>query len=495
MAAATNTIEPALERFSRISQAAISELVGQLFASLSKTSRLMLPGGAASAAGLLATCCTAQMANAQSNWSPEPFQNKAAIGHLRDSNNSSPSRLNNSLRNSFDAGRGQASAASDDQVVVRWGSVKQAHLSDATYSQSDFEPRSEVQAATVQSQDHRHSSQVEQVVWNDRTSSTRQGTVRPAHFQLPGSSSSAAQEDDLDLAPLFDDPVPPPRMNQDLGRERSLLRPPKGDESPETTLPSPFPRDNSPSDRSPPDQSNSRPPTPPPARATLYKDCDTVRSNLLGTPITSIALDVSPKFGTGPKDKKTARERRDDYTKDAPLRTWTDYKGYAITEGRLVDLRYDAVELESSSGAREGIYLRDLSDADLAYVSEVWGLPRSCSVAQADAPQRAYTQSTVTWTASGLCHKPLYFEDVQLERYGHEHGPVAAPLIASAHFFGNVLFLPYKMGIHPMNECQYALGFYRPGNCAPWTIAPVPLSLRGAVAETAVVVGAAAILP
>ena len=76
----------------------------------------------------------------------------------------------------------------------------------------------------------------------------------------------------------------------------------------------------------------------------------------------------------------------------------------------------------------------------------------------------------MTWKASNLCHKPLYFEEVNLERYGHTAGPVLQPLVSSAHFFGNIIVLPYKMGVHGPTECQYSLGYYRPGNCAPWDL-------------------------
>ncbi len=54
----------------------------------------------------------------------------------------------------------------------------------------------------------------------------------------------------------------------------------------------------------------------------------------------------------------------------------------------------------------------------------------------------------MTWKASNLCHSPLYFEDVNLERYGHTHGPLLEPLVQSAHFFANIAVLPYKMGVH-----------------------------------------------
>jgi hypothetical protein len=51
------------------------------------------------------------------------------------------------------------------------------------------------------------------------------------------------------------------------------------------------------------------------------------------------------------------------------------------------------------------------------------------------------------------------------------------------------------MGVEPPCECIYALGHYRPGNCAPYMCNPVPLSFRGALFEAGVVTGTAAALP
>jgi hypothetical protein len=102
---------------------------------------------------------------------------------------------------------------------------------------------------------------------------------------------------------------------------------------------------------------------------------------------------------------------------------------------------------------------------------------------------------TWTWTASALCHKPLYFEEEALERYGHMAGPLAQPALSGAHFFLNIAVLPYKMGINPPNECQYALGYYRPGSCAPWILDPIPLSLRGALFQTTAVAAGITAIP
>jgi hypothetical protein len=108
---------------------------------------------------------------------------------------------------------------------------------------------------------------------------------------------------------------------------------------------------------------------------------------------------------------------------------------------------------------------------------------------------RCWEQTTYMWKASALCHKPLYFEDEQLERYGHSFSPCFQPFVSGAHFFTHVPVLPYCMGVEPPNECIYALGHYRPGDCAPYMCNPIPISPRGALFEAGAVVGTAAAIP
>ena len=70
-------------------------------------------------------------------------------------------------------------------------------------------------------------------------------------------------------------------------------------------------------------------------------------------------------------------------------------------------------------------------------------LPHDCSMGEGPFPWRAFAPTTFTWTASALCHKPLYFEDVQLERYGHMCGPWLQPFASGFQFFASILVLPY----------------------------------------------------
>jgi hypothetical protein len=108
---------------------------------------------------------------------------------------------------------------------------------------------------------------------------------------------------------------------------------------------------------------------------------------------------------------------------------------------------------------------------------------------------RSWQQLTFTWTASALCHKPLYFEDVHLERYGHMLGPWLQPIVSHARFFATVPLLPYEMGLEPPNECMYVLGHYRPGSCAPYYLDPIPLSVRATLFEAGAVTAGVLILP
>ena len=122
-------------------------------------------------------------------------------------------------------------------------------------------------------------------------------------------------------------------------------------------------------------------------------------------------------------------------------------------------------------------------------------IPHECGLGSELFQPRQWPQVTYMWKASGLCHKPLYFEQVHLERYGHSTGPYMQPLVSGAHFFLTVPILPYKMGLKTPNECVYTLGYYRPGSCAPYMIDPVPFTWRAALFEAGAVVGAAAIVP
>lgn len=94
-----------------------------------------------------------------------------------------------------------------------------------------------------------------------------------------------------------------------------------------------------------------------------------------------------------------------------------------------------------------------------------------------------------TWMTPGTLHHPLYFEQVNLERYGTGVHPVLQPALSAAHFFTTIPILPYKMGSQCPRSTEYTLGHYRPGDCTPHQWHHRPWSWRGAGVQALFVTG------
>ncbi|MCA9129377.1 MAG: hypothetical protein KDB22_19965 [Planctomycetales bacterium] len=78
-----------------------------------------------------------------------------------------------------------------------------------------------------------------------------------------------------------------------------------------------------------------------------------------------------------------------------------------------------------------------------------------------------WTYQEFAWVTPTFSHRPLYFEQPNLERYGQGGKRCLQPLYSSAHFYGAVLLLPYKIAAQRPNEVVYTLGHRRPGDIAP----------------------------
>jgi hypothetical protein len=157
--------------------------------------------------------------------------------------------------------------------------------------------------------------------------------------------------------------------------------------------------------------------------------------------------------------------------------------------------RLAAGENDKDTPCPKKLDLKPLSDIQCNLTPPKGTLPKDCPLVGQPYESRAWCQTCFTWKASCLCHKPLYFEQVQLERYGHYCGPIVEPIVAMGKFFLDVPLLPYYMGIDPPNQCMYSLGYYRPGSCSPYMLDPFPLSVRGALVEGGAVTGAFFLLP
>jgi hypothetical protein len=112
------------------------------------------------------------------------------------------------------------------------------------------------------------------------------------------------------------------------------------------------------------------------------------------------------------------------------------------------------------------------------------------------AGSRTWATSSFSWDATSLCHRPLYFEEINLERYGYGCACEALqPAASAAHFFGTIPALPYCMAAHCPGECIYTLGHYRPGSCAPRQCNWPPISPLAALAEGGVWTGMIFLIP
>lgn len=287
------------------------------------------------------------------------------------------------------------------------------------------------------------------------------GTIRSA--QLPpadmgagstGSIDTGSQPSDGLRTPFGDNPEQQPQL-----------------ETPQLDTP-PLPEDNT---IPPLPQENTT--LPPPSKSTLQFDQQQQRQPAESQPTRGQFQPVLPPGPTEPEQ--------------SPLAVPTPPTAEVEAEGVKAK--------ESCSKSLENLRVYTVDKVNLSISikgTEGEDYPFECSID--DGTQhvgRCWEQTTYMWKASALCHKPLYFEDEQLERYGHSFSPCFQPFISGAHFFCTLPVLPYCMGVEPPCECIYALGHYRPGSCAPYMCNPVPLSLRGALIEGGVVTGVSAALP
>ncbi|MCA9172252.1 MAG: hypothetical protein KDB23_31520, partial [Planctomycetales bacterium] len=298
---------------------------------------------------------------------------------------------------------------------------------------------------------------------------------------------------DSDLPTMDDEPTVPAREPDRIFPSPSDRTAPADEDLPEPSAPSPR------SDSSTADEDISDEPD----AYEIFngRNCDEEIStlqeaweNLRRRPLKSISLDISPTIRPNEDAAENERGRQEVIAK-APTREWRDQSGRVIARGKMSNLKNSHVLVEDESGQVKKISWYDLSNEDLCFVTAWWELPSEYLPPRGHYQVRDWTRMTFTWKASGLCHKPLYFEEVALERYGHSAEPVTQAFLSGAHFFGNIFFLPYKMGLNPPNECQYSLGYYRPGSCAPWLLPAVPLDARAARMQVGAITGGLTLLP
>jgi hypothetical protein len=212
--------------------------------------------------------------------------------------------------------------------------------------------------------------------------------------------------------------------------------------------------------------------------------------------VAKISLDITPSFRPDEDEPYKEEDERIRTLAKSPVRTWRDRDGNVLGTGRMTNIKRGRLLIvDQQSGEVKRLPFDDLSEDDLCFATAWWNVPTECALADEPYAGRNWEAMTFTWKASAACHKPLYFEEVALERYGHTAGPLRQPVLSGAHFFLNLVSLPYQAGINPPWECRYPLGYYRPGSCAPYLVPPVPLSVRGGLWQAGAIVGGVALFP
>lgn len=107
----------------------------------------------------------------------------------------------------------------------------------------------------------------------------------------------------------------------------------------------------------------------------------------------------------------------------------------------------------------------------------------------------SWSWSVTRWAAANTYSNPRYFEDVMLERHGHERWGHLQPLASGMRFFTTIPMLPYKMAIKPPCDCEYTMGYYRTGSCAPALYQRPPWDRKAILVESAAVATGMIIVP
>lgn len=134
-------------------------------------------------------------------------------------------------------------------------------------------------------------------------------------------------------------------------------------------------------------------------------------------------------------------------------------------------------------------------DAPDQPVAENLRQPEEIDLTGGDAPVRAMEATVFQWQPSNLWHYPLYFEDPGLERTGHTFEPWLQPFYSVSRFSVQLVGMPYQMTLDPVCKKQYALGWYRPGECAPKQVGQIPWNTKAVINQGAVITGAVFALP
>lgn len=101
-----------------------------------------------------------------------------------------------------------------------------------------------------------------------------------------------------------------------------------------------------------------------------------------------------------------------------------------------------------------------------------------------DGMARGAAFKCVHWRPSMICHQPLYYQEIMLERHGHDRWGLLQPIASGVRFYSTIGLIPYLSVLRAPCENYYALGHYRAGTCVPKLRDHLPWDKRAAAVET-----------
>ena len=126
-------------------------------------------------------------------------------------------------------------------------------------------------------------------------------------------------------------------------------------------------------------------------------------------------------------------------------------------------------------------------------------LPPDCSQLFSEARDGNYrrfdTNFCFHWEPTNFLRRPVYFDDVPLERYGQSKSELLQPGISASRFVLSTPMLPYRMALDPPWRCVSNLGHRPPGDCVPCIKQVPPIQGNATFVEAAVAVGLVFLLP
>ena len=105
--------------------------------------------------------------------------------------------------------------------------------------------------------------------------------------------------------------------------------------------------------------------------------------------------------------------------------------------------------------------------------------PQEITLSENAWTPRTYAPSLYAWQASNICYNPLYYEDVQLERYGHSYPFFVQPFVSIGRMTVQAVGFPYQAVIDPPSLRRLSAGLLPAGRMCSQVDLPDPLEPRG----------------